>query len=632
MNREIKELMNKKIKMKDLADIIIKNGYGTYKNLSNKLEGDIKDVSRGGKKVVIYDKDTVMTGYYAEYDEEQDAIVLLILEFIQVSWTEINRVIITKNHLYLKSEYETYFWENRTIQDATGNYNGMSYGRSLQIIREYLGGFYFNDYGCKVINFNNIHEMFDKTGQRQFFPYIEKEDTPDNVEVKKLPNEFKTRVILSFNKRSNISNNRWAYGYLQKAGNGYLYRVFICLMKETMDKLDVDFFECKQLFFDKDTFVIAMTCDTAKSQLIFYDKEGINDGMFKYHEYILKKASNIAKRTCRTCEMHYKAVSLAHVLSVYKNGLLDKIHHSPYQALRLSVDKRVFGQLNTSPLGFEYREKKRLHQIIGVPLHMLQILGNDMKIDDVCESIKQIKDMFDGYNDFLQNMDNKSVDRLISILRIACGRKLHIGSDIVICVNQLVTIYGPHNFEEYIRFISTYHMNGSMYYYERYLEVLEKFGDMAKDIEWKVKSRGLFQKTEKLEELFSVSIESDKGLYSEIFEKKQEEWGRYEYEKGNFLIKYPTHPREMAIEGMKLNHCVKEFIVPVAEGKTIILFIRRKSNPQKPYYTLEIKNNAIRQCHGVNNSKINRDIEKFLREFCRQKGITFTEGRDALGV
>ena len=64
----------------------------------------------------------------------------------------------------------------------------------------------------------------------------------------------------------------------------------------------------------------------------------------------------------------------------------------------------------------------------------------------------------------------------------------------------------------------------------------------------------------------------------------------------------------------------------MAEGKTWILFLRKKENPEKPYYTIEIdmKDDTILQYYAEYDRKpdqkaISRVLDKFKRSIKRQQ-------------
>lgn len=81
-----------------------------------------------------------------------------------------------------------------------------------------------------------------------------------------------------------------------------------------------------------------------------------------------------------------------------------------------------------------------------------------------------------------------------------------------------------------------------------------------------------------------------------------------------FIVIYPKKPFELAKEGTKLHHCVKSYIDRVSDGETNIVFIRKKEEPEEPFFTVEITNdNHIQQVHGLQNR--NADTEEGLEDF-----------------
>lgn len=101
--------------------------------------------------------------------------------------------------------------------------------------------------------------------------------------------------------------------------------------------------------------------------------------------------------------------------------------------------------------------------------------------------------------------------------------------------------------------------------------------------------------------------------------KKCDKWV-YDNEEEKLLVIAPTKAADLAKEGLELHHCVKSYIDKVAEGKTNIMFIRKKSEPDKPFFTVEISNKGvIEQVHGFANRNINTepDLENFILRWAK---------------
>lgn len=79
-------------------------------------------------------------------------------------------------------------------------------------------------------------------------------------------------------------------------------------------------------------------------------------------------------------------------------------------------------------------------------------------------------------------------------------------------------------------------------------------------------------------------------------------------ESGNddYVIYIAKNRKELRIEGEYLSHCVGRmgYDAKIADGKSLIFFLRKKDEPTIPFVTIEydLKNMRIAQYHGKNNS------------------------------
>ncbi|MGN0592012.1 MAG: PcfJ domain-containing protein [Ruminococcus sp.] len=83
-----------------------------------------------------------------------------------------------------------------------------------------------------------------------------------------------------------------------------------------------------------------------------------------------------------------------------------------------------------------------------------------------------------------------------------------------------------------------------------------------------------------------------------------------------FVIKQPGSPEEIIREGRILHHCVGGYVERHAKGILNILFIRRTSDPDTPFYTMELsKNGNIVQVRGLRNCSMTGEVAEFVEKY-----------------
>ena len=125
--------------------------------------------------------------------------------------------------------------------------------------------------------------------------------------------------------------------------------------------------------------------------------------------------------------------------------------------------------------------------------------------------------------------------------------------------------------------------------------------------------RAAHQQTLKL-----VKVKSDEIANLKI-QKRYEGLEHLLFEYQKFAIRPPKNFKEIIDEGKVLEHCVARYADDHANGKTTLLFIRKVSDPKKPFHTVEIKGNRIVQVRGFDNAPATDDVKQFIDEFKKQK-------------
>lgn len=88
---------------------------------------------------------------------------------------------------------------------------------------------------------------------------------------------------------------------------------------------------------------------------------------------------------------------------------------------------------------------------------------------------------------------------------------------------------------------------------------------------------------------------------------------KYKYSDDKYIIRAPLSHAEFINEGTRLNHCVATYAERHGKSETTIFFVRKKSSPNTPFYTLEYSD-VIIQCRTLNNKPVNKasDLYDFI--------------------
>lgn len=153
-----------------------------------------------------------------------------------------------------------------------------------------------------------------------------------------------------------------------------------------------------------------------------------------------------------------------------------------------------------------------------------------------------------------------------------------------------------------------------------------------------LKPRDLWSAHERTAKILSVVTAEEKSKrLAEKLRKSDKERKGFEYvdRLRGLVIVLPKSINDIIAEGRMQNHCVAGYADRHAEGKLHILFLRRITEPKKPYYTMEVSvAGKIMQCRGyANNVEYNggrpkpQEIKDFEEEYQEYLNGLFAERR-----
>lgn len=116
----------------------------------------------------------------------------------------------------------------------------------------------------------------------------------------------------------------------------------------------------------------------------------------------------------------------------------------------------------------------------------------------------------------------------------------------------------------------------------------------------------------------SRKLEKEYARIAELLPKMHE---LYDFENDKYLIMAPNSGKDITYEGQAMNHCVGTYVGKVASGSCVILFVRRKDKPNKPYVTVEVSNNKVVQVRAFGNASPSDEVKEFMKEFKAAKHV-----------
>ncbi|MCY9733133.1 PcfJ domain-containing protein [Paenibacillus alvei] len=116
-----------------------------------------------------------------------------------------------------------------------------------------------------------------------------------------------------------------------------------------------------------------------------------------------------------------------------------------------------------------------------------------------------------------------------------------------------------------------------------------------------------------------VKYAEDQALNLRVIDRYKKLNSQYRFESNGLIIRPAANSAELVQEGKQLSHCVGGYAKNYADGKCDLLFIRRVSEPGKPFYTVEVRGGKVVQCRGFKNAAMTAEVKAFVERFIDEK-------------
>ena len=639
------------------------NGYIVYINLKTGEVVYKKPNSTNIINTTYYNFCSVMN---VKYDKKYDAIQI-VKELYQIGkfWysnngditcvNEVNQTTIKRDGLYVyyifkdKSVYGTEL--NSSIADhmdivkkiphwniEIDYLNTYTLFGNMNIDKDNIFKIFSNFFGVGFIkgnqytNFNNIEDVAKFLKAKN----IVKKNGPKQNKIDELVKNKLKDVDIEFNDLSklvcvaNRVNSEYAVlRYFAAMYNGAPYEISRLYVSKN-----------EYLFARKDSngeFVYLankLTAEHFKSENMILESKEVFDGtMLEYFKDICNELNNDEKGTAMYVlttqplfERLYKAGLKPMCLDYIKNRnkmLWETYLNEMYSHIDLTqkninkmlgFNKHQLEKINTKPGYISYKS--------GIGTEMKELFNKDSLVDMDNETF----DLFFDYA--IENSKSESWWNEWWYIKNAITNTINTYS-IKVCINML-PLFKKHKSDIIQAIRRTW---GNEYYCrQNALAVYTDYVETVRLLNESSEMRPYFDNLEDLQRmhddaLIAYNMQED-TIKSEAFTKRSDFWKKWEYsENDNFIAIAPTLPADLAVEGITLHHCVKSYIERVADGKTNIMFIRKKEEPTIPFFTVEVSNNGnIEQVHGFANRNADTEpgLTKFVKEWAKKRKLKLT--------
>lgn len=431
----------------------------------------------------------------------------------------------------------------------------------------------------------------------------------------------RSHIVFKAVKKAAVVYDRGYASIFQKTREGFIWRYYE-LAKEYKDYMKPEFAVCEafRIFYDKDFSV------TGEYEWMEFKNTGVmrwcqrEEKPYSYNSYqsyarYMEQStlyhSNL-KKVFEGTEFQYSAIDL------FAKGLNgDRFHPCTYlneykrnkfleYLVKLKLYKIVNGYLDRYYDNYLNEEGKRIHEVLKVTK----------------EQVKQLCDMKASWDELgvLQKANKEGV-KLTSSQIQWISENISVSSLI-----KYMRFKTPHKIIRYIKEQQekeNIRIRSIASDYKDYLETIERLGyDLINDFVFFPKhlkqSHDAAMEEFKLQEKRIEKMEEDERdiEMGKIAEKLVK---RYSMKDKKFTIRIPWTCEEIRNEGHKLHHCVRTYVNKILSKETAILFIRKTSAINKPFYTMEIRNGKVKQVRGKNNCDPTPEVEAFVNKFKRKK-------------
>lgn len=106
-----------------------------------------------------------------------------------------------------------------------------------------------------------------------------------------------------------------------------------------------------------------------------------------------------------------------------------------------------------------------------------------------------------------------------------------------------------------------------------------------------------------------------------IFENSKEH-EELAYSNKDYCIMTPKSAQDLLDEAVNNNSCLASYISKIAKKETLVVFLRRKEDPEETFITIEVKDKKIMQVEGYSNRYyFDNSVKEFIEKWAKEKNL-----------
>ena len=244
-----------------------------------------------------------------------------------------------------------------------------------------------------------------------------------------------------------------------------------------------------------------------------------------------------------------------------------------------------------------------------VPLKLLRVLNHEFHFSLLCDqtSLEICKEAYKQYCDYI-GKGTPSVGQWNYILELYKNKG----------------IFGGYPFKR------TIYEKASNFVHQNEIDAYKQYFSLWKELRIPGKLNvpnyeGIWEALDQLLEL--VKYKSGKTRLNQLIAaRKNSESYRYEYTNNTYEIIMPSSAFDLYCEAICQHNCLEDYVYSHAEGDTTILFLRKKTNPNKSFVTIEVGSDSIIQVYSTCNKLPQKEVYEFIVEYSKARAFDYDMG------